>query len=82
METQSLPDRMNLVMSDPEWIALESLKELTRHFIFGDSVLRALREKGLVEPMRQRWRVTDRGLQALRVRDVDDGAIPESEWAF
>lgn len=82
METQSLPEGPKLVMSDPEWIALESLEELTRHFIFGDSVLTALRDKGLVEPRRQHWRVTDRGLQALRVRDVDDGHIQNAERAF
>lgn len=82
METRSLSERPKLVMSDPEWIALESLEDLTRHFIFGDSVLTALREKGLVEPRRQHWRVTDRGLQALRVRDVDDGHIQNAERAF
>lgn len=82
METQSRPEPTHLLMSDPEWIALESLEELTRHFIFGDSVLTALRDKGLVEPRRQHWRVTDRGLQALRVRDVDDGQTLNAERAF
>jgi hypothetical protein len=69
-------------MSDPEWIALESLEELTRHFIFGATVLTALRDKGLVEPRLQHWRVTNRGLQALRFRDVDDGHHQNADRAF
>jgi len=45
-------------MTDPEWIALESIEERTRRFIFDDSVLRVLR-----------LRVTHNGLIALRARD-------------
>lgn len=69
METQSVQQDTAFVLTDPEWIALESLGELTRRFIFGDAVLRILRLRGLVEPRGKEWRVTLNGVRALRTRD-------------
>lgn len=56
------------VMSDPEWIALESLNEDTKRFIFDDSMLVTLKRRGLAEPSDGRWRVTPHGVQALTER--------------
>ncbi len=68
MQTQHLQIAHPGVMSDPEWIALESLGENTRHFIFDDSMLLCLRRRGLVEPRGDRWRVTPHGQKALNER--------------
>lgn len=68
METQHIHFQLIPVMTDPEWIALESLEEQTRHFIFGDTVLLTLRELGFVEPQDGRWRVTEHGHKALHER--------------
>ncbi|WP_332691131.1 hypothetical protein [Bosea sp. (in: a-proteobacteria)] len=53
------------VMTDPEWIALESINEETRRFIFGEAMLRLLQGRGLAEPGDERWNVTQEGHQAL-----------------
>lgn len=65
METQHLQIALAGVMSDPEWIALESLDEETSHFIFDDAMLVVLKDRGLVEPRGGRWHVTQHGQRAL-----------------
>lgn len=66
METRHLQPT---IMTDPEWIALESLDEETKHFIFDDAVLISLRRRGFVEPSERSWRVTPRGRRALNERN-------------
>lgn len=56
------------VMTDPEWIALESINEETRRFIFGEAMLRLLQGRGLAEPGDERWNVTPEGQEALEAR--------------
>jgi hypothetical protein len=56
------------VMSDPEWIALESIDENTRRFIFDDRMLFSLRERGLVEAQGSQWRITPYGQKTLNER--------------
>jgi len=65
MQAQHLQIAHAGVMSDPEWIALESLEEQTSHFIFEDDMLIVLRERGMAEPRDGRWRVTSHGQRAL-----------------
>lgn len=55
-------------LSDPEWIALESLADQTDHFLFEDSMLHILRCRGLVETAGERWRLTEQGQQRLLER--------------
>jgi hypothetical protein len=57
-----------IVMTDPEWIALESINEETRRFIFGEAMLRLLQGRGLAEPGEELWKVTPQGQQALEAR--------------
>jgi hypothetical protein len=57
------------VMTDPEWIALESISEETRRFIFGDAMLRLLQGRGFAEPGDERWNVTQEGQKALEARN-------------
>lgn len=68
MDLQHLQITHRDILSDPEWIALESLDEETSHFIFDDTVLYGLSERGLVEARGDRWRVTDHGHEALSTR--------------
>jgi len=75
VETRSIQPNSAFDMTDPEWIALESVEERTQRFIFDDSVLRVLRLRGLVEPQGNRWRVTHNGLLALRSRITAPTAI-------
>lgn len=70
MHTQHLQIACPGVMSDPEWIALESLDEETTHFIFDDAMLVVLKDRGLAEPRDGRWRVTPHGQKALTNRAV------------
>ncbi|MBX9911260.1 MAG: hypothetical protein K2Z25_21465 [Beijerinckiaceae bacterium] len=70
MDTQHLQIDVPGIMSDPEWIALESLDEQTTHFIFDDGMLISLKDRGLVEPQGGRWRVTAHGQRALTERAV------------
>jgi hypothetical protein len=70
MDSQHLQIALPGVMSDPEWIALESLDEKTRHFIFDDRMLFTLHERGLVEPQGSRWCVTPDGQRALTERAI------------
>lgn len=70
METQHAYSSLMPLMSDPEWIALESLEEQTRHFIFGETVLLTLKQLGFVEPQGGRWHVTEHGHKALHERSV------------
>ena len=56
------------IMTDPEWIALESLGEQTKRFIFDDSMLLKLNRRGLVEPHGDHWQVTETGQKALSAR--------------
>lgn len=65
-ETATNPQTM--VMTDPEWIALESISEETRRFIFGEAMLRLLQGRGLAEPGDELWKVTPQGQQALEAR--------------
>lgn len=68
MDTQHLQTVVPGVLSDPEWIALESLDEQTDHFIFDDGMLVSLKDRGYVEPRGGRWRVTATGQRALTER--------------
>jgi hypothetical protein len=70
MDTQHLQIAHAGVMSDPEWIALESIEEETSHFIFDDAMLLVLKERGLAEPRDGRWRVTPHGNRALSERMI------------
>lgn len=63
-ETATNPN--TIVMTDPEWIALESISEETRRFIFGEAMLRLLQGRGLAEPGDEVWKVTPEGQQALQ----------------
>jgi hypothetical protein len=65
-ETATNPQ--TIVMTDPEWIALESINEETRRFIFGEAMLRLLQGRGLAEPGDELWKVTPQGQQALESR--------------
>jgi hypothetical protein len=65
-ETATNPQ--TIVMTDPEWIALESINEETRRFIFGEAMLRLLQGRGLAEPGDELWKVTPEGQQALEAR--------------
>ncbi len=68
MHVQHLQIAHPSVLSDPEWIALESIEEKTQHFIFDDTMLLALRDRGLVESDGFAWRVTQTGQQRLSER--------------
>jgi hypothetical protein len=70
MQTQHLQIARPGVMSDPEWIALESIDEQTTHFIFDDDMLVVLKDRGLVEPLGGRWLVTEHGQKALNERSL------------
>lgn len=69
MQAQQLQIARTGVMSDPEWIALESLHEETRHFIFEDDMLVILWERGMAEPQDGRWQVTAHGRKVLAERE-------------
>jgi coproporphyrinogen III oxidase-like Fe-S oxidoreductase len=68
MEAQQLLIQHPFVMSDPEWIALESIEEQTQHFVFDVSMLHVLKGRGLVEATGERWRITERGHRRLHDR--------------
>jgi coproporphyrinogen III oxidase-like Fe-S oxidoreductase len=70
MDPQHLRTAHSGVLSDPEWIALESLDEETRHFIFDDALLQSLSERGLVEPKDDHWRITRNGQDALNTHNA------------
>jgi hypothetical protein len=57
-----------IVMTDPECIALESLADRTRHFVFDEEMLRTLQAKGLAEPAGRCWQITARGRRAIEAR--------------
>lgn len=67
MTTRKFPILRSLV-TDPECIALESLAERTRRFVFDESMLRRLEARGLVESEGARWQVTPRGREAMVAR--------------
>jgi hypothetical protein len=66
--TETATNQQTIVMTDPEWIALESINEETRRFIFGEAMLRLLQGRGLAEPGDELWKVTPEGQQALEAR--------------
>lgn len=68
MHVQHLQIAHSCIMSDPEWIALESIEEQTRHFIFDESMLLSLERRGLVKPEGDVWRITARGHERLHER--------------
>ena len=68
MEAQHLLIQHRCVMSDPEWIALESIEEQTTHFVFDVSMLHVLKRRGLVEAAGERWRITEQGQRRLHER--------------
>ena len=68
MDIQQLLIRHPCVMSDPEWIALESIEERTTHFVFDVSMLHVLENRGLVAPAGERWHLTEQGQQRLQDR--------------
>lgn len=70
MEAQQLLIQHPRVMSDPEWIALESIEEQTNHFVFDISMLHVLKGRGLVEVAGERWRITEQGQRRLHERDA------------
>jgi len=65
---ETATNTQSIVMTDPEWIALESINEETRRFIFGETMLRLLQGRGLAEPGDEVWKVTTQGQQALEAR--------------
>lgn len=65
---ETATNTQSIVMTDPEWIALESINEETRRFIFGETMLRLLQGRGLAEPGDEVWKVTPQGQQALEAR--------------
>ncbi|CAN7486480.1 hypothetical protein LJR090_004020 [Bosea sp. LjRoot90] len=65
---ETATNTQSIVMTDPEWIALESINEETRRFIFGETMLRLLQGRGLAEPGDELWKVTAQGQQALEAR--------------
>jgi hypothetical protein len=69
MDVQHLQIAHPSVLSDPEWIALESIEEKTRHFIFDETMLFALQDRGLVETDGSQWRVTGTGRRRLIERN-------------
>ncbi len=70
MATQQTLATRPPIMTDPEWIALESIEEQTRRFIFDDAILHGLSRRGLVEPDGDRWQVTEHGQKALSAHEV------------
>ncbi|KRE16967.1 hypothetical protein ASE63_14770 [Bosea sp. Root381] len=68
MHAQDLLVEHPSVLSDPEWIALESLDDHTDRFVFEDSMLHILEDRGLVEAAGERWRLTEDGRQRLHER--------------
>ncbi len=68
MDIQHLLIRHPGVLSDPEWIALESIGEETSRFVFDDSMLHLLEDRGLVETAGPRWRITKTGQRRLSER--------------
>ncbi|MDP3318447.1 MAG: hypothetical protein Q8S58_04905 [Bosea sp. (in: a-proteobacteria)] len=68
MDIQQLLISRPGVLSDPEWIALESIREQTSRFVFDDSMLHLLEDRGLVETAGPRWRVTESGQRRLDER--------------
>lgn len=68
MDVQQLLIQHPGVLSDPEWIALESIGERTSHFVFDDSMLHVLADRGLVETAGESWRITERGERRLSER--------------
>ena len=68
MHVQHLQIAHSAVLSDPEWIALESIEEETRHFIFDETMLHALEGRGLVKSDGSIWRVTETGQKRLSER--------------
>lgn len=68
MHVQHLQIAHPYVLSDPEWIALESIEEKTRHFIFDETMLHSLQDRGLVESDGTFWRVTQTGQKRLNDR--------------
>ena len=65
MQAQHLQIAHGGIMSDPEWIALESLDEQTSHFIFDDDMLVILMDRGMAEPRDGYWQITPHGHKAL-----------------
>lgn len=72
MHVQHLQIAHPCIMSDPEWIALESIEERTRHFIFDVSMLHSLERRGLVEADGDAWRVTVQGHRRLSDRTLGE----------
>ena len=68
MDAQDFIVEHSSALSDPEWIALESLGDQTDHFVFEDSMLQILEDRGLVEAAGKRWRLTEEGEQRLQER--------------
>ncbi|MBN9458797.1 MAG: hypothetical protein J0I54_19360 [Bosea sp.] len=68
MQVQHLQIAHPSILSDPEWIALESIEEETQHFIFDETMLHALKDRGLVESDGAIWRVTETGQRRLSER--------------
>ena len=68
-ETATNPE--TIVMTDPEWIALESISEETRRFIFGEAMLRLLQGRGLAEPGDELWKVTPRASRRSKPAATD-----------
>jgi hypothetical protein len=69
MDVQHLLIQHPGILSDPEWIALESIEERTSRFVFDDTLLHVLADRGLVESAGESWRITEIGQRRLNERD-------------
>ena len=63
------PDRFDQSMADIDWIALESISEGARRFIFRDAVLDSLSIRGFIAFEGLKWSVSPQGHRALLGRD-------------
>lgn len=70
MDVQHLLIQQPGILSDPEWIALESIGERTAHFVFDDTMLHLLADRGLVESAGKSWRITEQGQRCLSERNA------------
>ena len=68
MQVQHLQIAHPSILSDPEWIALESIEEETQLFFFYVCLLHALKVRGLVVADGAIWRVTETGQRRLSER--------------
>lgn len=61
-------NRLDQSMADIDWIALESISEGTRRFVFRDQVLSTLSVRGLIAFEGRKWALSPQGHRALSGR--------------